>query len=281
MVQSSSIHRHARVLATDGDFGRVTHVVVDPQTRAVTHIVTKHDGAEWQIPSQEVVDATGDRVVLRGDRARYYRGDIFDRDLFHTVDDDDVEHDREDAATRDRVPLLDAEDEQVDVAFERPARSPAYTTRPTADQNPYRLQLREEQLRVEKEQQQIGAVRLGKRVSAHTETVNVPVREERLIIERRPGSGELVAEVIDPAVIEVIEVHVHAERVMLRKEVVVAEDVALRKETVERTEEIDATVRREELVVEGDADLLAAPLRPEDAGDAAHEHYGRGTIPAR
>lgn len=117
------------------------------------------------------------------------------------------------------------------------------------------LELEEERLRVSKQQEQAGEVRLGKRVEEHTEQVEVPVREERVVIERRPGDGEVRGGEIGATGGE-IEVPVTRERVNVEKETVVAEEVDVRKEAVEHTERVQETVRREEPVIEGDGDVV-------------------------
>ena len=116
------------------------------------------------------------------------------------------------------------------------------------------LELREERLRVGKEREQAGEVHLGKRVEEHTEQVNVPLREERVVIERHPGTGRAAAgEITDSN--EEIDVPLMKERATVDKEAVVREEVSARKEAVDRTERVQDTVRREELVVEGDGDV--------------------------
>lgn len=116
------------------------------------------------------------------------------------------------------------------------------------------LELREERLRVEKEREQAGEVRLGKRVEERTEQVDVPLREERVVIERHSGSGQAVGgEIRDTG--EEIEVPVMKERAEVEKDTVVAEEVGVRKEAVERTEQVQANLRREELEVEGEGDV--------------------------
>ena len=49
-TKQMNIQREARVEATDGEVGRVKHVVVDPQTKEVTDIVVGQGGDEWLIP---------------------------------------------------------------------------------------------------------------------------------------------------------------------------------------------------------------------------------------
>jgi uncharacterized protein (TIGR02271 family) len=118
------------------------------------------------------------------------------------------------------------------------------------------LELEEERLRVNKQREQAGEIRLGTRVEEHTERVEVPVREERVVIERRPGDGEVRAgEIHDTG--DEIEVPVMKERVNVEKETVVAEEVGVRKQVSQHTERIEETVRREEPVIEGDGDVVS------------------------
>lgn len=117
------------------------------------------------------------------------------------------------------------------------------------------LQLREERLRVGKETEQAGEVRLGKQVTERTETVEVPLREERVVIERHPVNERVAGgEISDTD--ETIEVPVERERAVAEKEAVVTEEVGVRKEAVERTQQVQGTVRKEELVVDGEGDVV-------------------------
>lgn len=126
-----------------------------------------------------------------------------------------------------------------------------------------RLQLLEERLKVNKERYQAGDVRIGKHITEQDQTVNVPLREERVVIERRAGSGQVVADGKTIGDNETIEVPVMAERADVTKEAVVAEEISIRKESTERTEQVRETVRREELDVEGDQQFVSG------AGDGA------------
>ena len=117
-----------------------------------------------------------------------------------------------------------------------------------------RIQLREERPRVETEQEQAGEVRLGTRVTERQETVEVPVREERVVIERTPVQGEPAGGEITGQG-ETIDVPVTRERPVVEKETVVAEEVNVRKEAQERTEQVQTTLRKEELAVQGEGDV--------------------------
>jgi len=171
-----------------------------------------------------------------------------------------------DMETQTRTTETHTHDMDTTVTRDRDLAATGYATtqRAEGDQT---LELREERLRVDKEREQAGEVRLGKRVVEETESVDVPLREERVVIERHAGSGQAVGGEIRDAG-EEIEVPVMKERAEVEKETVVAEEVGVRKETVERTEQVQETLRREELEVEGEGNVttdrgnLNAPRTP-------------------
>ena len=113
--------------------------------------------------------------------------------------------------------------------------------------------------RAEKTEEQTGVVRVSTRVTERTETITVPLKETRLVIEVVPGSG--MARVGDRELREgeTLELVLSEERVSVSKAVVVREDVLVRTETVERQEQIQETVRREELVIDQEGDLTVEP----------------------
>ena len=141
-----------------------------------------------------------------------------------------------------------------------------------------RLQLLEERLTVHKERYRAGTVRVGTRVTERTETAEVPVREERVVIERHPvaGEGRATGGAIGEG--QAIEVPVTRERVDVRKETVVAEEVTVRTESVEHREQVEGTVRKEELVVEDPAGLVTGeqPVHP-PAPASGEEQSRRGS----
>ncbi len=226
-MTSSDIPQGATVEATDGDVGRVHHVVVDPQTRDVTDLVIEQGGRQWLLPASAIAGVEGKRVRLQGARSQLQGGRAF---------------------TAGEFTPLDGADDQADIgrAFELQRR-------------PQRLQLREEVLRVETTEEQTGVVRVSTRVTERTETITVPLKETRLVIEVVPGSG--TARVGDRELREgeTLELVLSEERVSVSKAVVVREDVLVRTETVEREEQIQETVRREELVIDQEGDLTVEP----------------------
>jgi uncharacterized protein (TIGR02271 family) len=117
----------------------------------------------------------------------------------------------------------------------------------------HRLQLREEQLRAQKQRVQTGEVRLGKEVVTEEKTINVPTTREEVYIERRPGSGQPADEPIREG--ETIEVPVSEERVTVEKQPVVREEVGLGKRQVQEEKQVTDTVRREEARLEREGDI--------------------------
>ena len=106
----------------------------------------------------------------------------------------------------------------------------------------------EEELTATTRQREIGEVRIEKRVVAEERTLEVPVTEERVRVERRVVDRP--AEPGEAAFEEgVIEVPIRGEEVELVTRVRVAEEVEVGKETVQRTEQVGGTVRREEVRV--------------------------------
>ena len=257
-----NIQRNARVMASDGEVGRVSHVIVDPQTKEVTHLVVGQNGEDYEVPMTAVQRVEGDRVTLQGDRSAV--GRRFERGQYHEVDEHEVRAETMRTAERGGAPLQDADEDEVQVGGTSDVRA-------RREEQPGRLQLREERLRVEKQAEAAGAVRLGTRVTERAETVTVPLREERVVIERHAVQGEArPGDITDTDTNETIEVPVMRERAEVTKETVVAEEVNVRTEATERTERVEESVRKEELVVGGDTEVLI----PTKDGQPVHDHTG-------
>ncbi len=116
-----------------------------------------------------------------------------------------------------------------------------------------RIELREEELRAEKERVEAGEVRIRKEVVSEERTIEVPVTREEVVIERRPASGRESSGNIDDD--QEIRIPLMEEEVRVEKTPVVREEVTLRKQQVQGTETVSDTVRREEAHIEqtGDA----------------------------
>ena len=274
-MQRMEIQRDARVVAADGEVGRVRHVVVDPETREVTDIVVRQDGNEWLVPISAVAGVDDDGVRLRGAWSEFQVVDAVRRGELEAVTPEEAREAGPGRAVHGGAPLLDAREDAVEVGgagrsaappviggdtvrLARPdlPPTPELAAQETASaEQPFRLQLKEERLRITKEQEQAGTVRVRKRVIERLETVNVPVREEYLIVERVAGTG--IVRIGDRELHEgeSIEVPVLRERVHVTKDVIISEDVIIRKESFVRTEQVEETVRKEDIVVDSEGEL--------------------------
>lgn len=111
------------------------------------------------------------------------------------------------------------------------------------------IQLLGELLRVHKDRVNRGEVRLRKEVITETQTVQVPVTREELVIERRAVSGETPASgTIGNS--EEIRIPLTEETASVDKATVVREEVAVGKKAVGQVRDLTGEVRHEELVVD-------------------------------
>jgi uncharacterized protein (TIGR02271 family) len=110
------------------------------------------------------------------------------------------------------------------------------------------IQLLGEILRVHKDRVSRGEVRLRKEVVTETQTVQVPVTREELVIERRP------VDQATPATGSIgeseIRIPLSEERASVDTSTVVREEVAVGKKPIQEVRDLTGKVRREELVVE-------------------------------
>ena len=121
------------------------------------------------------------------------------------------------------------------------------TDRPTDDHE--HIELREEELRVQKERVEAGEVRLRKEVVKENKTIDVPVTREEVVVEkrsvggRRPASGNIGED-------DEISIPVMEEQIQVEKTPVVREEVSLKKQQVQDTRQVSDTVKREEAWVD-------------------------------
>jgi uncharacterized protein (TIGR02271 family) len=113
------------------------------------------------------------------------------------------------------------------------------------------IQLLGEVLRVHKDRLNRGEVRIRKEVVTETQTVQVPVTREELVLERRPVNGDTQA---NGTVGEGQEVRIPLteETASVDKGTVVREEITVGKKPVSDVRDLSGEVRHEELVVEGD-----------------------------
>jgi uncharacterized protein (TIGR02271 family) len=111
-----------------------------------------------------------------------------------------------------------------------------------------KIQLLGEVLRVHKDRVSRGEVRIRKEVITETQTVQVPVTREELVIERRP------VDQATPAAGSIgeseIRIPLSEERASVDTSTVVREEVAVGKKPVQEVRDVTGEVRREQLVVE-------------------------------
>jgi len=136
------------------------------------------------------------------------------------------------------------------------------------------IELVEEELRARTRAVQTGEVTIRKEVVSETRTIEVPVRREELVIERRPvdrrpvDSGranteadplveQLVARLRHMRSGETLRIPIIEEEVVVHKQPVVVEEISVGKRISQETQNVSETVRREEAHVEshGEADL--------------------------
>jgi len=110
------------------------------------------------------------------------------------------------------------------------------------------FQLRQEQLKADKRQENAGDVTVRKEVVTEHRKLTVPVEREEVVIDRRPVRGGKAASADIKA--EEIRIPVKEERVSVTKEPVVKEEVSVGKRKVQDTKTVEGDVRREELKVD-------------------------------
>ena len=158
----------------------------------------------------------------------------------------------------DRTTVTVTAEGRYDEATALLRRHGAYDMRTTAHasrtaEGAERIQLHEEELQAHKQPVETGAVRVRKEVITEHRTIEVPVRREEVVIERRAPTGEPAASDIRPG--EEIRIPVRKEQVSVEKRPVVKEEVTIGKRVVEGTEQVGGEVRREEVRVEREGDV--------------------------
>ena len=120
------------------------------------------------------------------------------------------------------------------------------------------LKLYEERLVVDKDRHKAGEVAIGKHVETQTAEVAVPVEKERIVVERKDATGNTV---VNPGSVdfrdgEVARVDLYEETANVQKQAFVREEVSVRKEVERDTVQASETIRREELDIDADGDVI-------------------------
>ena len=116
------------------------------------------------------------------------------------------------------------------------------------------LHLREEQMNVGKQRVQTGEVGLHKEIMTEQKTMNVPVTHEEAFIERRPVTNTTTTDTSPIGGDETIRVPLSEEKVNVRKDTLVTDEVSLGKRAVEQTQQVTDTVKREKAHIEQEGD---------------------------
>ncbi len=131
--------------------------------------------------------------------------------------------------------------------YDYPARTEA--TAADRDLEQQNVQLYGEVLRVHTDRVSRGEARLRKEVHTDTQTIEVPVKREELVVERVPVTGERPADSASFREKE-IRIPLSEEKARVEKQPVVREEVRVGKKEVPDTETFNEEVRSEDLKVE-------------------------------
>ncbi|GAX36737.1 DUF2382 domain-containing protein [Nodularia sp. NIES-3585] len=120
------------------------------------------------------------------------------------------------------------------------------------------LRLYEERLIANKHRVKTGEVSVGKHIETQTARVTVPVKKERVLIERIPPKETGI--VVDPNAHkfqegEVTRIELYEETPEIRKEAFVREEVRVKKVVDRQTVEAQDTIRREQLDIDTTGEL--------------------------
>jgi uncharacterized protein (TIGR02271 family) len=129
-----------------------------------------------------------------------------------------------------------------------------------------RIPVIEEELTATVRPTEAGAVRIEKDVIAEERTLDVPVTEERVRVERRVVDRPATAADATAFEDEVIEVPLRSETVDVQKQARVKEEVVVSKEAVQRTERVRDTVRKEEVFVDEEGVVDPALVEDREGG---------------
>lgn len=158
-------------------------------------------------------------------------------------------------ATLERTNAIDLDQRTEQWRAEGWSEEPRYTDAATTQGYSGRaddersIPIAEERLRVGKREVDRGGLRVRSYVVEEPVHEEVRLREERVDVERRPASGGAAAGA-DPFREQTVEVSERGEEAVVAKDAVVTEEVVVRKETDERIESIDDTVRHTEVDVD-------------------------------
>ncbi|QSQ22587.1 YsnF/AvaK domain-containing protein [Pyxidicoccus parkwayensis] len=134
------------------------------------------------------------------------------------------------------------------------------------------IPVRKEELDVTKREKQAGEVRVKKDVVEEEKVVDVPVRRERVRVERRdvtperPAMGATFQE-------ETVVVPLRAEEVDVQKRAVVDEEVVIHKDAIEEERRVAENLRREDVSIRTEGDVEGARSLESPPDDPSKRGY--------
>lgn len=114
------------------------------------------------------------------------------------------------------------------------------------------IELRAEELSIHKQKVNLGEVTIRNEVITEMQRIEVPVRREELVVERHGVEG-------GPPT-EILRIRLNEERVLVEKQLVVLEEVAISRREVTEVQRITVSLRREELHIETEGDIAQTNL---------------------
>jgi len=234
------------VVQTERDFiGGVRRHTITSSVDAKEHAMSTSSYSEIH-EGMDVLDRDGDKIGKAGETV----GQFFNVDAgflggkeYYVPFDAVME-------VRDNAIYLNADKDEVDaMGWERRPEdwTTARSTTAVTGEAGERLELREEELQARKTPVETGRVSLSKEVVEEQRTLEVPVSREEVTIERHAVERRPSDRPIDASESETIRVPVREERVEVDKQPVVYEEVGVGKRQVTETQQVSETVRREEL----------------------------------
>lgn len=114
----------------------------------------------------------------------------------------------------------------------------------------HRIPLAREHVRVDRQTRETGRVRIRKRVREHTETIDEPVRQETVSVERVPIDRIVEAPPSTRQEGDVLIIPVVEERLVVTKQLVLKEEIRVTRQQREQRDARPITLRHEEVEVE-------------------------------
>ncbi len=221
--------------------GKIEGALVEDTTGRIRYLIV--DAGGW-FSSKEVLVPAGLARIVGDDvffdsltKSQVEAMEVYDHDYQYSYKDQ-YERDRQ-AFVADSIP----EAERMHIAEHN------YNA-------PNTLELLEERLTVNKDRIVAGLVKVGKHVVTEERNVNVDLEEEHANIERTNVNRPTERRIGDVDGNQTIEIELEAERAHVNKETYVTEEVNIGKTTERHTETIVETIKREELDIDGDGNVI-------------------------